>query len=144
MIVHHWFNSLSVQHCMSNDMCVVYVCLKNIIFKNIISARKCILLNVHHMLTFVLTLLIDFRLKNQFKLPLPWPSCMTLLYYRSQTYSRLSGVFENPTKESNIIEVGQLVQEIRHLLYFPWMTEAILKCGPYRCLKMCYLRFLFS
>ena len=37
---------------------------------------------------------------------------MTLTYYRPETCSRLSGMFENPTIESNIIEVGQVVPEI--------------------------------
>ena len=44
---------------------------------------------------------------------------MTLTYYRPETYSSLSGMFEKPTIESNIIEVGQVVPEIRHFLYFP-------------------------
>ena len=96
------------------------------------------------MLTFVLILLIDFRLETSQKFPLPWPSCMILTYYRHKTYSRLSGMFRNPTIASNIIEVGQVVPEICHFLYFPWMTAAILDFGPYRCLKMCNLRFLFS
>ena len=33
---------------------------------------------------------------------------MTLTYYRPGTYSRLSCTYENPTIESNIIEVGQV------------------------------------
>ena len=55
---------------------------------------------------------------------------MTLIYYRPETYSRLSGMFENPTMESNIIDVGQVVPHICHFLYFPWVTLAILHFGP--------------
>ena len=51
-------------------------------------------------------------------------------------------MFENPTIESNIIEVGQVVPEICHFLY---STAAILDIEPCRCLKMCSrVRFLFS
>ena len=78
------------------------------------------------MLTFVLTLLHDFRLETSQKWPLPWPSCMKLTNYRHETYSRLSGMFENPTIESNIIEFGQVVPELCHFLYIPRVTVAIL------------------
>ena len=53
-------------------------------------------------------------------------------------------MFENPTVEPNIIDVGQVVPDICHFLYFLLMTAPILDFGPYKCLKMCVLRFLFS
>ena len=62
------------------------------------------------MLTFVLTLVHDFRPETSQTLPLP--SCVPLNYYRPQTYSRLSGMLENHTIESNIIDVGQVVPEM--------------------------------
>ena len=125
----------------------LYVCILVLRCNKKVTWPNCynlILLNVHHMLTFVLILLIDFRLETSQRFPLPWPSCMILTYYRPETYSRLSGMFRNPTIASNIIEVGQVVPEICHFLYFPWMRAAILDFGPYRCLKMCNPRFLFS
>ena len=69
---------------------------------------------------------------------------MTLTYYRPESYSRVSSMFENTTIKSSIIEVGQVVPEICHFLYFPQVTAAILDFGHYRCLKMCNLRVLFS
>ena len=69
---------------------------------------------------------------------------MTLTYYRPETYSKLSYMFENPTIGSNIIEVDLIVPEICHFLCFPRVTAAILEFGPYRGLKNCKLRFLFS
>ena len=68
---------------------------------------------------------------------------MTLTYYRPEIYPLLSCMFENPTIEYNIIEVGQVVPEMCHFLYLPLVTAAILDFGPYRCLEMCNLRFLF-
>ena len=53
-------------------------------------------------------------------------------------------MFENPIIESNIIEVGQVVPEICHFLYFPRVMAAILDFGRYMCLKKCNPRFLFS
>ena len=67
----------------------------------------------------------------------PWPTIDL------KKYSGLSGMFENPTKESNIIVVGQVVPEICHFLYFPWLMVAILDFGPYRCLKNLYPKILF-
>ena len=48
------------------------------------------------------------------------------------------------TIESIIIEVGQVVPELCHFLYFPLVTVAILYIGPYRCLQIRNLRFSFS
>ena len=69
---------------------------------------------------------------------------MTLTYYRPNAHSKLSGMLGNPTIEFNIIEVGHVVPEICQLLYFPWVTVAILHTGPYMCTEMCNLRFFFS
>ena len=65
---------------------------------------------------------------------------MTLTYYRPETYSRLSGIFENPTIESNIIEVGQDMP----FSVFSMSYGGHLDFGPYRCLNICNLTFLFS
>ena len=87
--------------------------------------------------------------------PLFWPYCMTfnfkpvkndlyldlLVWPWPEIYYRSSGMFENHIIESNIIEVGQVVPEICHFLYFPWVMAAILDFGPYRCLKICNPRF---
>ena len=88
---------------------------------------------------FVLTLLHDFRLETS--QTWPWPSYMTLTYHRPETYSKLLGMFENHIIESNIIEVDQVVPEICHFQYFPWVTAAILDFGLYKCQQLCNLRF---
>ena len=48
---------------------------------------------------------------------------MTLTYYQPETYSRLSGMFENPTAVSNIIEIieaGQVwsIEFWQNITYF--------------------------
>ena len=99
------------------------------------------------MLVFVLTLLHDCDLQstwNQSQITFTLTFLDDLDLLSTGTYSRLSGMFENHTIESNIIEVGQVVPEICHFLYFPCITAAILDLWPYKCLKMCNLRFLFS
>ena len=53
-------------------------------------------------------------------------------------------MFVNPTIGSHIIEVGQVVPEICHVLYVPRVKAAVFDFEPYTCLQICYLKLLFS